>query len=120
MKESQLGFKRSLNKFFDRVFELIINNPYPITRFHYWKHLNWEYNQNYESLKKFSKLTKYQKQECISEGKISEVDKFIMSFSPTKRQFEFLSMIINKEFSLKSKYKEGIYYLLQAKDIFEK
>ena len=113
------GFNKGSNKFLDRVFELLINNPYPVQRFSYWKHLNSEYTTDFETFKKYKKLTKYQIEPLINEGTISEVDEFLMSFSPNKKQFEFLKTILKQELDLKAKYKEGIQHWLKAKDIFE-
>ena len=98
---------------------MLINHPYPSARFSYWKDLNSEYKTDFEDFKKFKNLTKYKLQEYISEGKFTEVDRYVMSFDPNKKQFEFLKAILNKELALKAKYKEGIEHLLKAKDIFE-
>ena len=110
---------KSLNKFLDSVFELLINNPYPSVRVSYWKDLNSEYTTDFDDFKEFKNLSKYKLQEFINEGRFTDVDKFIMSFKPNKKQFEFLKTILNKELQLKANYKEGIRHLLKAKDIFE-
>ena len=47
-------------------------------------------------------------QEYINQGKFTEVDKYVMSFNPNKKQFNLLKAILNKELELKAKYKEGI------------
>ena len=110
---------KDLNKFMDRTFELIIDNPSPTPRFGYWKNFNSKYETDYDTLKRFKKMTKYQLQPLINDGKFSEVDEYVMSFNPSKKQFDLLQAVLNQELALKEKYKEGIRYLLKAKDLFE-
>mmetsp|Transcript_8551 Transcript_8551/g.7575 ORF Transcript_8551/g.7575 Transcript_8551/m.7575 type:complete len:188 (+) Transcript_8551:601-1164(+) len=100
---------------------MIINHPYPLPRFNYWKNLNEEYKTDYEVIKKLSKLTKYQIPDYIKENNLSELDMYIFSMNPTKRQFEFIKNIaLKKELKFKQNYEEGIKLLLKAKEIFEK
>ena len=49
------------------------------------------------------------------------VDEYVMSFSPNKRQFDFLKdVILKKEYEFKLRYKKGLKKLLKAKDIIWK
>mmetsp|Transcript_12679 Transcript_12679/g.11236 ORF Transcript_12679/g.11236 Transcript_12679/m.11236 type:complete len:278 (+) Transcript_12679:259-1092(+) len=108
-------------KFLDCVFELIINHPYPVTRFKYWKYLNTEYSSDYQQIKKLDKLTKYQISELVKDNKISGIDKYVASLSPNKMQFNCIKNIwLKKEFKIREEFKEGITLLLKAKGIFEK
>ena len=77
-------------KFLDGAFEVIINHPYPVSKYLHWKNLEEEYNKDYEGLKKYEKLSKYQVQKYEEENKFSEVDKLLLSMKPNKRQFEFV------------------------------
>ena len=55
--------------------------------------------------------------EFREENNFNLIDEFVMSFSPNKRQFEFLrDVILKKEYELKLKYEQGIKELVKAKD----
>ena len=78
-------------------------------------HIN---RRDFDTLKKFKKLKKYQVKEFKEEHNFNLVDEFVMSFSPNKRQFDFLKeVMLKKEYELKSRYQEGIKKLIKAKDI---
>ncbi|CAI2370792.1 unnamed protein product [Moneuplotes crassus] len=121
-------FNRRLNKmmnkhkkFLDRSFEMIINNPYPITRYKYWGDFKPEYNTDFEVIKKFHKCTKYQIEDFKEKHNFSLMDEFVASFMPNKRQFDFIKNVaLKREYLIKKDYENGIKHLLQAKEIFEK
>ena len=77
-------------KFLDGAFEVIINHAYPISKFNYWKHLDKEYTTEFSLLKKFEKMSKFKAQEFMEENKFNEVDQYMISLKPNKRQFDFL------------------------------
>ena len=79
----------STNKFTDSLFETLINNFCPVSKYKYWKDLKPDYNTQYETINKLSKLGKYQIYEFIEENNLNKVDQFISFYGPTKRQFEF-------------------------------
>mmetsp|Transcript_12535 Transcript_12535/g.11081 ORF Transcript_12535/g.11081 Transcript_12535/m.11081 type:complete len:127 (-) Transcript_12535:365-745(-) len=79
-------------KILDRVFEMIINNAYPVARFSYWKDLNGPYERDFDIIKKYQKLTKYQKEQSIKERSLNEIDKLMISFNPNKYQYKFIKM----------------------------
>ena len=107
--------------FLDKLFEIIINHLYPIEKFSYWKDLGRDYKTTFENIKKFEKMSKYQKQEYINEKEFNKVDEFIMSLSPNKRQFTFLKeVVLKKEYELKQDFMKGIELLIQAKNSISK
>jgi len=77
-------------KLLDGTFDVLINHAYPISKYSYWKHFDKEYTRDYESLKKFEKLTKYKTHEFLEEKEFNEIDQFMLSLKPNKRQFEYL------------------------------
>ena len=82
-----------------------MKRPYPISRFAHWRHLNSEYTTDFSLITKMKKLTKYQISEFRKHG-LNEIDAYIASFNPTKKQFTFMrDIIMKKEFELKQKYK---------------
>ena len=82
--------------FLDKIFEMIINHPYPITRYKYWKDLSEDYTTDFKVIKKFNKLNKYKIEEFKEKHKFSLLDEFVASFFPNKRQFDFLKNICLK------------------------
>jgi len=107
-------------KFFDAVFDMIINHVYPVSKFGYWKDLTPQYNTDFEIVKKYVKMTKYQKEEYTKDFCLNEVDKYVISLNPSKRQYEFLrNVLLKKEYELKLKFREGIELLLKAKNFLQ-
>mmetsp|Transcript_888 Transcript_888/g.770 ORF Transcript_888/g.770 Transcript_888/m.770 type:complete len:196 (+) Transcript_888:394-981(+) len=107
-------------KFLDRVFEMIINTAYPIARFSHWKDLKQDYQRDFDIIKKYKKLTKYQREKFIKDHELDEVDKFVISLNPNKCQFKFVkNVMLKKEYKLKLNIQEGIRQLLKAKKTFE-
>ena len=56
---------RKHKTFLDGIFRMIINNPYPVSRFTYWSILTPTYTTKYEVIRKFNKCTKYKVSEYI-------------------------------------------------------
>mmetsp|Transcript_10350 Transcript_10350/g.9140 ORF Transcript_10350/g.9140 Transcript_10350/m.9140 type:complete len:109 (+) Transcript_10350:478-804(+) len=99
---------------------MIINHPYPVQRSSYWRDLSEEYTTDYEVIKKFQKLTKYQIPNFIKKHNFTQVDLAIAAYKPSKKQFEYLKNVkVKKEFKLKQKFLKGIKHLLIAKEILE-
>ncbi|CAI2373076.1 unnamed protein product [Moneuplotes crassus] len=108
-------------KFLDSVFEMIINHPYSLTRFRYWKDLNSEYTTEYDQIKKLKKVDKYKVGEFMQANNLTPLDQYVASFNPSKRQFEFLkNVVFKKELQVKNEFKEAIKKLLEAKLIIQK
>ncbi|CAI2371258.1 unnamed protein product [Moneuplotes crassus] len=120
-RKSGLKIMENHQNFLDRVFEMLINHPYPTPRFSYWKELGPVYNTDYSLIKKLQRISKFEEPGFIKEHGLTEMDQVIASMSPNKKQFEFLRDVrLKKEFKIKTIYKEGISYLCKAKSLFEK
>lgn len=100
---------------------MIINHPYSVTRYRYWKDLNSEYVTTYEHIKKIRKLNKYKLPDYMAKHGLSPLDQYVASFNPTKRQFDFLKEVaFKKELECKKAFQKGIDLLLKAKGIIQK
>mmetsp|Transcript_21320 Transcript_21320/g.20960 ORF Transcript_21320/g.20960 Transcript_21320/m.20960 type:complete len:172 (-) Transcript_21320:121-636(-) len=119
-----MSSSEAMNKhrqFLDSVFEMIINHPYSVTRYRYWKDLNSEYQTDFECIKKLKKLSKYQIPEFMKENNLSPLDEYVASFNPSKRQFDFLKDVaLKKELAIKNQFRTAIELLLEAKSIIQK
>lgn len=106
-------------KFLDSTFESLINNPHPLFKKNYWGDFETSEVKDYDTIHRYSKLSKYQLAEFEAEHKISSVDKVVASLVQTKPQYNFMVKFIQKSKLLYYSYKTGIKRLLEAKEIFE-
>ncbi|CAI2371767.1 unnamed protein product [Moneuplotes crassus] len=111
--------RKKFSIFLDEIFKLIINNLYPNPRVKYWKNWNKEYSTDYDIIKKLNNCSKYKMPEFIEKHNISELDEFVASLKPTKKQFNFVKVILTKEFEIKQKYSEIVKILCKVKTMIQ-
>jgi len=83
-KNEHKSIVKNHKKLLDHVFELIVDNLYPVCKFNYWKDLNEDYCPDFNLIKKYQKLRKYEKFDFISSNKFNELDQFVSAFEPSK------------------------------------
>ncbi len=55
----------------------------------------------------------------MAEHNITELDEFVASVKPTKKQFKYLTLMLEKEFTIRQKYHQIVKVLLQAKTMIQ-
>jgi len=109
-------------KILNDSFEGLLQNLYPNFAVYYLKDLTSEYLnekiKDYEVLRKFNKLTKYQVPEYLKEHNMNTWDFFIASMNPDKRQYNFFRQnFLPRAFQIKESILEGVKLLLKGKEI---
>ena len=89
-KDNYLIALEKHRKFLDGAFEVIINHPYPVSKYAHWVDLETEYTSEFSLLKKYKKMSKYQAEEFKEKYDFSKVDEMLLSMNPNKRQFDFV------------------------------
>ena len=121
LHENKCEINKKHKEFLDKTFEMLINQPYPVSRFNYWKYFNSEgYKTEFEALKKLKTMSKYKIPSYMKEHNMTEFDLGLSSMNLKKKQFDFVkNVFIYKELEIKKRYEDGIRHLLKAKEIFE-
>ncbi|CAI2371459.1 unnamed protein product [Moneuplotes crassus] len=106
--------------FIDSVFKMLINNIHGNLTPSYWKDLGKEYETEFDVIKKLNCVSKYRITEMTDNYNLREIDYFVASLNPNKKQFNFLKKILfKKEEVIKEKCEKAIQKLLEAKSIIE-
>ncbi|CAI2372933.1 unnamed protein product [Moneuplotes crassus] len=106
--------------FIDVAFRKLINDIHAnVTPIHY-RDLTVDYDRDYDIIKKFNNCTKFKESEFKKDHNLNEVDLFIASFKPSKRQFNFIkNVFIRKEAAVKEKCVQAIHRLIESKQLIE-
>ncbi|CAI2373381.1 unnamed protein product [Moneuplotes crassus] len=106
--------------FIDVAFRKLINDIHAnVTPIHY-RDLTVDYDRDYDIIKKFNNCTKFKESEFKKNHNLNEVDLFIASFKPSKKQFNFIkNVFIRKEAAVKEKCVKAIHRLIKTKQLIE-
>ncbi|CAI2373687.1 unnamed protein product [Moneuplotes crassus] len=110
---------KSHKDFLDATFEALISHPFPALKNKYWGDFDKSPLKDYETIQKFSKLSKYQIPEFKEKHDITPIDEVVASLYPTKKQYSFMKKFISREKEIYNCFKQGVELLLKAKEIFE-
>lgn len=101
----------------DKSFEDLLDNITPFLNKQYWKDLDEGINVDYETIKKLSKLKKYQKEEFIKDNNINSIELSLSELELDKKQFKiFTNISFKKEKEAKQKFQNAVAKLLEAKE----